>query len=70
MERGFIVMLFATLDEQGVLLEKTHGIEMGREGHSNIKYLRGRGAVGDWQVKFRPLIAIFGIQGAMGVSHH
>ena len=53
-----------------VLLEKKHGLEMGRKTHSNIKYLGGRGAVGDLQAKFRLLVPIFGIQGAKGVSHH
>ena len=43
---------------------------MGRKTYSNINYLRGRGAAGNMQAKFRLLVAIFGTQGAKGVSHH
>ena len=52
-----------------MLLEKKHGLEMGRETHSNIKYLRGRSVLGDYLVKSRFLVVISGIKVARGVSH-
>ena len=55
---------------RAVLLEKKHGLEMGRETHSNIKYLRGRSVLGDYLVKSRFLVVISGIKVARGVSHH
>ena len=44
-----------------MLLEKKHVFEMGRETHSNIKYLCGRDVAGNWQVKCRLLIVVSGI---------
>lgn len=53
-----------------VVLEKKHGLKMGRKTHSNINYLCGKGVVRDLQAKFRLFVAIFGLQGTKGASHH
>ena len=53
----------------GVFLEKKHRLEICREMHSDAKWLHGRGAIGDWQLKCRLLVVISGMQGTRGVSH-
>lgn len=55
---------------QGVFFEKKHGLEMAAKLHSNIKYMRGTGAIGGRMAKCRLLVAISGIQGSRGIPHH
>ena len=53
-----------------VLLEKKHRLKVGREMHSNIKYLCGWGAVGIAWARFQLVDSISGLKSGRGVSHH
>ena len=53
-----------------VLLEKEHWLKMGREMHSDIKYLCGWGAVGIACARFQLIDSISGLKSRRGVSHH
>ena len=63
--RGYIKMDGGWYIWRDVLFEKKHGPHVARENHANIKYLCGRGVVGNCQAKY-----ISEIQAARGVSHH
>ena len=52
-----------------MLLEKKHWLKMGKEMHSNIKYLCGWGAVGIAGARFQLVDSISGLKSVRGVSH-
>ena len=53
-----------------MLLEKKHWLKMGKEMHSNNKYLCGWETVGIAWVRFQLVDSISGLKSKRGVSHH
>ena len=53
-----------------MLLEKKHWLKMGKEMHSNNKYLCGWETVGIAWVRFQLVDSISGLKSGRGVSHH
>lgn len=51
-------------------LEKKQRLEIGRETHSNIKYLCGGSVLEIAKARFGHLLAIAGLQSVTGASHH
>ena len=51
-------------------LEKKQRLEIGRETHSNIKYLCGGSVLEIAKARFGHLFAIAGLQTVTGASHH
>ena len=55
---------------QDALLEKKHGLEMGRETYSNIKYFCGRGLVGKAKEQSVDMLLLYMVYKVAGEYHN